>query len=342
MPPPLHQTTSTITGVSAGAWIITNYIQNPGPLGALAVNSGGAASVTGTPIIFDTTDDSGNTSLAANAIKGVPVTGNYTIIVTPSGASLPGKSDLVAAAFDPIIGTAIVTYPNLPVNVTGTSTLDLGVSTLDHQLGTLNLPTGGATLTLANANTLQVNGVTATNAGNVISSGAGFGGSGIAPSSSITVAAGGALTVNSKLSDFANNGAGAVASSVNKAGSGTLTLAGQNTYTGPTTISAGILSIATFLNGGAAGPLGTSSNAASNLVFNGGGTLAYTGPAASTDRSFTINPGATATINVTTALTLTGTTRRHLRRPRQGRRRHPHDRRQRSLHRPHHHHAPAP
>jgi fibronectin-binding autotransporter adhesin len=92
---------------------------------------------------------------------------------------------------------------------------------------------------------------------------------------------------------------------LNKLGSNTLTLTGANAYTGATTLTAGTLSVATIGNGGvASGNMGSASNAATNLVFNGG-TLQYTGSTASTDRNFTINTGKTATIEVTTGTNLT-------------------------------------
>ncbi|MBF0570167.1 MAG: autotransporter-associated beta strand repeat-containing protein [Candidatus Omnitrophica bacterium] len=91
-----------------------------------------------------------------------------------------------------------------------------------------------------------------------------------------------------------------------KSGTGTLTLSGANAYTGVTTLSAGTLSVAIIGNGGVAGNLGQATNAAANLIFDGG-TLAYTGATASTDRSFTINTGKTATIDVVTNdLTMSG------------------------------------
>jgi len=82
-----------------------------------------------------------------------------------------------------------------------------------------------------------------------------------------------------------------------KAGAGSLTLMGSNTYTGVTTISAGKLAVAALNNGGLASNIGQSSNAAANLVFNGG-TLQYTGATVTIDRNFTINAGITATIDV--------------------------------------------
>jgi fibronectin-binding autotransporter adhesin len=93
---------------------------------------------------------------------------------------------------------------------------------------------------------------------------------------------------------------------VTKTGVGTVTLSGVNTYTGPTTISGGTLSVGTIGNGGVAGNLGQATNAAANLVFNGG-TLRYTGATASTNRNFTINTGKTATFDITTnTLTVSG------------------------------------
>ena len=51
-------------------------------------------------------------------------------------------------------------------------------------------------------------------------------------------------------------------------------------------------------NGGVSGNLGAASNAAANLVFDGG-TLQYTGATAGTNRNFTINAGKTATFDIT-------------------------------------------
>src|SRR5207253_8865845 len=94
-----------------------------------------------------------------------------------------------------------------------------------------------------------------------------------------------------------NNGSGTT--SLTKTGPGTWALTGANSYTGVTTIDAGILNASSLANGGLSSSIGASGNAASNLVF-GGGTLQYAGSTAvSTDRLFTIGDasGNSATLN---------------------------------------------
>jgi fibronectin-binding autotransporter adhesin len=96
-----------------------------------------------------------------------------------------------------------------------------------------------------------------------------------------------------------------------KAGGGSLTLSGANTYTGATTVSSGTLSVNSIVNGGLASAIGASSAASSNLVLEGG-TLQYTGGTTNSDRGFTVvtNGAVTSgTINVTqsgTNLTFSG------------------------------------
>lgn len=103
------------------------------------------------------------------------------------------------------------------------------------------------------------------------------------------------ITINQALqSDLVSTGGG-----LTKLGNGTLAIgSGFNSYGGPTTISAGTLSVNSISDGGLFNSsLGASSSVASNLVFNGG-ALQFTGGFGSTDRNFTINPGKTAKIDV--------------------------------------------
>ena len=89
-------------------------------------------------------------------------------------------------------------------------------------------------------------------------------------------------------------------------GAATFILSGiANTYTGSTTVNGATLEIATLAVGGTASSIGESSNAASNLVIAGGGTLDYTGATATTDRSFTLGTGGGTFVVATAGATLT-------------------------------------
>ncbi len=99
------------------------------------------------------------------------------------------------------------------------------------------------------------------------------------------------------------SGSGAVIAT----GSNTITLSGLNTYTGPTTVTGGVLSVSSLAIGGAASGIGKSSNASANLVLNGG-VLQYTGPAVVIDRSLTVGTsGGGITVAPGSSLTTSGT-----------------------------------
>jgi len=92
------------------------------------------------------------------------------------------------------------------------------------------------------------------------------------------------------------DGSGGATSFV-KSGTGQWQLWGVNTYTGTTTLNAGVLSLTLLADGGVASNIGASSSDAANLVLSGG-TLMYLGATASTNRNFTLSTGTTTTIDV--------------------------------------------
>ncbi|MGA2051753.1 MAG: autotransporter-associated beta strand repeat-containing protein, partial [Opitutales bacterium] len=115
-----------------------------------------------------------------------------------------------------------------------------------------------------------------------------------------TAGSGNALTISGNISESGGS------SGVTSIGTGNLTLSGLNSFTGPMTIDAGTTTVTDLDIGGNASSIGASSNAASNLVVNGG-TLRYIGATASTDRLFTINATADIAASGTGPLTFSNT-----------------------------------
>ncbi|MDX2082227.1 MAG: autotransporter-associated beta strand repeat-containing protein [Terrimicrobiaceae bacterium] len=109
--------------------------------------------------------------------------------------------------------------------------------------------------------------------------------SGLATNLIVQVVDGATLTIAGDV-----NLGGGLGASFTKSGNGTLVVDGAKNFTGRWNVTDGVLSINSIANGGANSGLGASTNAAANLYLYGG-TLRYTGAAASTDRSFTIGSG---------------------------------------------------
>ncbi|WP_395730163.1 autotransporter-associated beta strand repeat-containing protein [Prosthecobacter sp.] len=159
---------------------------------------------------------------------------------------------------------------------------------------------GAGTWVLAGANTYT--GITIISAGE-LQVGAGgttgtLGTGAVINNASLTINRSDALTIANDIS-----GSGVFT----QAGSGTTTLTGDNSYSGSTTINAGVLSVSVLADGGASSHVGASTNAASNLVLNGG-TLQYTGGSTSTDRLFSVgSSGGTLDASGTGAVNFTNT-----------------------------------
>ena len=91
-----------------------------------------------------------------------------------------------------------------------------------------------------------------------------------------------------------------------KSSAGTLILGGANTFDGTITLSGGTLIAPTLADGSSPSSIGQSTNAAANLVLNGG-ILRYTGPSVNTDRGFTLNASSTIDSTSSGALNFTNT-----------------------------------
>jgi autotransporter-associated beta strand protein len=106
----------------------------------------------------------------------------------------------------------------------------------------------------------------------------------------------GDVLVNSA-GNYTFSGAGTITGtkSVNKTGSGILSLLTNNTYTGSTVLHNGTIEIKTLANGGAPSSIGASANYAFNWVWKGGSWL-YSGATTATDRNAALD--ATTEFNV--------------------------------------------
>lgn len=264
--------------------------------GGTAIN-GGAISITAANNLGTGTIDFSNGARLIAAADGI----NLTQSITNTSASQYQVDTGDTATLSGVISG----FGQLQKFGSGTLVLDnantySGKTVINE--GTLQLGASGSILATnfdVLGGTLNLNGKTQ-GVGGILTLGA--------SGTSGTISGGGTIDVSTTFSLIQGSisstmaGVGAIA----KTGNTTVTLSGSNTFTGATTLSGGVLSVATIGNGGIAGNLGQASNAASNLVFSGG-TLQYTGSSASTDRNFTLTAATIGTIDVTTnTLTMSG------------------------------------
>jgi fibronectin-binding autotransporter adhesin len=121
-----------------------------------------------------------------------------------------------------------------------------------------------------------------------------------------TYAAGGVFGINTLNGDYTYGSTMTGALRFQKSGANTLFLTGNNSHTGGVNVSGGILSVDNIRNGGQAGALGTSSNAATSLSL-ASGRLRYTGTGDTTNRLFQLLASSTIDSSGTGALVFSNT-----------------------------------
>ena len=250
----------------------------------------------------------GTLSMGANTLN---LTGTATAQLTLGATTLTGNPTLDQAANTTLILGALGDSGTARTIVkSDTGTLTLGTAATSLVNGTAVNITGG-TLNSNNATALGALAAVDAAALTTFNVGASQTIGSLSDAGSVTLGAN-TLTVGNAANNLSSAFSGVISGALGgltKAGTGTLTLSNiANTYTGATTIDAGVLSVNTLALGGAASGIGQSSNAAANLVL-GGGSLQYTGATVSTDRAFTLTNLTTSSIDVATAatdLTITG------------------------------------
>lgn len=115
---------------------------------------------------------------------------------------------------------------------------------------------------------------------------------------------------NNQDTTFSGNLSSTALTGLTKIGSGTLTLTGNNTFTGTNTVESGTLKVATINNVSVAGPLGQSALAVVMGKAGGStGTLEYTSVTTTSTKPFKMATGGTGSFqidNAGTTLTLSG------------------------------------
>ncbi|KAB1154125.1 beta strand repeat-containing protein, partial [Flavobacterium luteum] len=229
--------TLTLGGTTGGSFSAT-----------LTTGTGGLTKIgTGTWTINTVNYYNGATTISAGTLKlGVGVTGN-TPDRGPLGSNVSGTTIAAGAVLD-LNGNSIDTSSTpeaVTINGTGLTASPAGALTNTGGSATFN----GA-ITLGSAST-----ITATSSGSLTCSGA------VSGTYNLTLDGAGTGTMSGSI--------GIAAGALTKNGAGTWTLSGANTYSGGTTVSAGILGInSTTALGATTGSLTISSGAKANVVSN--------------------------------------------------------------------------
>ncbi|HWK69173.1 MAG TPA: autotransporter-associated beta strand repeat-containing protein [Rhizobiaceae bacterium] len=302
-----------LTKTGAGTLTLTNA--NSSYTGATVVSGGGTLSVTTLANGGSNSSIGASSSDSANLFIEGGSTFQYTggSVTSDRGFTLNGIAggiiDVTNAGTELALGGTMAGLGGAPLTKAGVGTLILsGMNTYRGQIrvdagtlragstqafGAVNLvvlaDTAGATLDLDGFDN-RVAGLSGggTNGGNVLLGDA-------------------ILTMGGSNASY--SGAISGTGGLVKDNSSTQTMVGcGSSYTGSTTIRAGVLSVDCIRNGGQTSGVGASAAAAANLVLTTNGTLQYTGGTVTTDRGFHLPSGwgGIDVVEATTTLDFTG------------------------------------
>ncbi len=239
----------------------------------------------------------GNVAITGGTFDLNGCTQNQTVLTVSAAGGTLANSNTAAGVYNPYSGTLNGT---LTVNASGDITLATGVN------GTGIAGSGG--MVKVGSGTLYLTGDNSYQGGTTISVGmlqVGVGGSaGTLGSGNVTNDT--SLVFNRSDSAYSVGNVISGSGNVVNNGTGTITLAGSNTYSGGTSINAGTLSVSDVNDSN--GNIGTGF-----LTIDGGGTLLYTGSGtSSTGRAVYIGHASGNTVNVSSGtLALTGIVQRN-------------------------------